>query len=148
MCDRILGVCGGARPKPKCVETIVYSSRFVRAILAQGPCESSLYRSNFNGSSPKGIQWMCTVLPKFGELASSLEACCCLSWCGFHSLKISCVRWNAFLAALARRAMEFLVSVVEPGPNRSVWKNSLLFSICACHPCAGAVLIFSVSFQF
>ena len=27
-------------------------------------------------------------------------------------------------------------------------KNLLLFSICACHPCAGAMLIFSVSFQF
>ena len=35
-----------------------------------------------------------------------------------------------------RCAIEFLVSVVEPGPNRSLWKNSLLFSICACHPCA------------
>ena len=29
-----------------------------------------------------------------------------------------------------------------------VCKNSLLFSICACHPCAGAMLIFSVSLQF
>ncbi len=27
-------------------------------------------------------------------------------------------------------------------------KNSEHFSICACHPCAGAVLIFSVSFRF
>ena len=27
-------------------------------------------------------------------------------------------------------------------------KNCLRFSICACHPCAGAMLIFSVSFQF
>ena len=27
-------------------------------------------------------------------------------------------------------------------------KNCLHFSICACHPCAGAMLIFSVSFQF
>ena len=27
-------------------------------------------------------------------------------------------------------------------------KNLLHFSICACHPCAGAVLIFSVLFQF
>ena len=26
--------------------------------------------------------------------------------------------------------------------------NCLHFSICACHPCAGAMLIFSVSFQF
>ena len=27
-------------------------------------------------------------------------------------------------------------------------KNCVHFSICACHPCAGAVLIFSGSFQF
>ena len=27
-------------------------------------------------------------------------------------------------------------------------QNCLHFSICACHPCAGAMLIFSVSFQF
>ena len=27
-------------------------------------------------------------------------------------------------------------------------KKCLHFSICACHPCAGAMLIFSVSFQF
>ena len=27
-------------------------------------------------------------------------------------------------------------------------KDCLHFSICACHPCAGAMLIFSVSFQF
>ena len=30
----------------------------------------------------------------------------------------------------------------------SCFKNCLHFSICACHPCAGAMLIFSVSFQF
>ena len=29
-----------------------------------------------------------------------------------------------------------------------VTKNCVHFSICACHPCAGAMLIFSVSFQF
>jgi hypothetical protein len=29
-----------------------------------------------------------------------------------------------------------------------IQKNWLHFSICACHPCAGAMLIFSVSFQF
>ena len=28
-------------------QKIVYTSRFVRVILAQGPCQSSLYRSNF-----------------------------------------------------------------------------------------------------
>ena len=29
-----------------------------------------------------------------------------------------------------------------------IGKNVIHFSICACHPCAGAMLIFSVSFQF
>ena len=29
-----------------------YTSRFASVILAQGPCKSSLYRSNFNGWSP------------------------------------------------------------------------------------------------
>ena len=29
-----------------------------------------------------------------------------------------------------------------------LYMNCLHFSICACHPCAGAMLIFSVSFQF
>ena len=33
-------------------------SRFVRVILAQGPCESALRRSNLNGRSPKGIRTM------------------------------------------------------------------------------------------
>ena len=32
--------------------------------------------------------------------------------------------------------------------NQNCKKNCLHFSICACHPCAGAMLIFSVSFQF
>ena len=32
--------------------------------------------------------------------------------------------------------------------NKQVAKNWLHFSICACHPRAGAMLIFSVSFQF
>ena len=34
-----------------------YTYRFVRVVLAQGPCWSSLYRSNSNGWSPKGIQY-------------------------------------------------------------------------------------------
>ena len=29
-----------------------------------------------------------------------------------------------------------------------MYNNCLHFSMCACHPCAGAMLIFSVSFQF
>ena len=42
---------GGVR-----LQKIWYTSRFVRVILAQGPCQSSLYRSNFTGYSPKGIR--------------------------------------------------------------------------------------------
>ena len=31
---------------------------------------------------------------------------------------------------------------------KDIKKMGIHFSICACHPCAGAMLIFSVSFQF
>ena len=41
-----------------------------------------------------------------------------------------------------------LYSVAGTMNNASLKKNCLHFSICACHPCAGAMLIFSVSFQF
>jgi hypothetical protein len=36
----------------------------------------------------------------------------------------------------------------EFGEIKEEKKNLDHFSICACHPCAGAMLIFSVSFQF
>ena len=39
----------------------------------------------------------------------------------------------------------------EPKPFKVLVPNAIFlghFSICACHPCAGAMLIFSVSFQF
>ena len=39
-------------------------------------------------------------------------------------------------------------SVPRPRNAKSRFNNCLHFSICACHPCAGAMLIFSVSFQF
>jgi len=35
----------------------------------------------------------------------------------------------------------------KTGFNQTEHKSDT-FSICACHPCAGAMLIFSVSFQF
>ena len=38
--------------------------------------------------------------------------------------------------------------IAERKGKRNSAKNILHFSICACHPCAGAMLIFSVSFQF
>ena len=39
-----------------CIIKAANISRFVRVILAQGPCKSSMHRSNFNGWSPNGIQ--------------------------------------------------------------------------------------------
>ena len=41
-----------------------------------------------------------------------------------------------------------LSNVHEVDKERKRAKNLVHFSICACHPCAGAMLIFSVSFQF
>ena len=38
-----------------CVCVVVYTSRCVRVLFAQGPCQYSLHRSNVNGWSPKGI---------------------------------------------------------------------------------------------
>ena len=38
--------------------------------------------------------------------------------------------------------------LAPPSCCASGFKNLVHFSICACHPCAGAMLIFSVSFQF
>lgn len=47
-----------------------------------------------------------------------------------------------------RRAQESGKSRTVLQRSRKWRKNWLHFSICACHPCAGAMLIFSVSFQF
>ena len=41
--------CGRCPPGPSRPRKIVYTSRCMRVILAQGPCESLLYRSNCNG---------------------------------------------------------------------------------------------------
>ena len=46
------------------------------------------------------------------------------------------------------KSKQFLAKYQESEPKRSFAKNLLHFSLCACHPCAGAMLIFSVSFQF
>ncbi len=40
------------------------------------------------------------------------------------------------------------INVCSASLKLAATKNLVHFSICACHPCAGAMLIFSVSFQF
>ena len=51
--------------------------------------------------------------------------------------------------AETKRAVQHLCSVSSQVPRAPAAQNNCLhFSICACHPCAGAMLIFSVSFQF
>ena len=45
------------------------------------------------------------------------------------------------------RVRRRLLNVYIERHERNTTTCLLLFSICACHPCAGAMLIFSVSFQ-
>ena len=52
------------------------------------------------------------------------------------------------LSAQQRAASPVLMHGNECVHRKKRQKNCLHFSICACHPCAGAMLIFSVSFQF
>jgi hypothetical protein len=52
------------------------------------------------------------------------------------------LRKGAYMFGVPPRPPVFEVHSVESA------KNLVRFSICACHPCAGAMLIFSVSFQF
>ena len=61
-----------------------------------------------------------------------------------HSLDIGAGGWRQYLSRLAAEwrwnpPSKWAVSTA---------KKCDTFSICACHPCAGAMLIFSVSFQF
>ena len=78
----------------------------------------------------KGFKWKC-------RLGSGSQH---FAWTGNHCIAIPCMHHvvrslyhNSFGLECARNGWQ---------------KNCLHFSICACHPCAGAMLIFSVSFQF
>jgi hypothetical protein len=53
-------------------------------------------------------------------------------------------------SALLPEAQEnkWQTNCVAIGDSDSQKQQNLHFSICACHPCAGAMLIFSVSFEF
>ena len=48
-------------------------------------------------------------------------------------------------SGIVRKNQNFLLLLLL---REDFQKNLVHFSICACHPCAGAMLIFSVSFQF
>ena len=48
-------------------------------------------------------------------------------------------------SGMVRKNQNFLLLLLL---REDFQKNLVHFSICACHPCAGAMLIFSVSFQF
>ena len=59
-------------------------------------------------------------------------------WVRDHSIPRELLKTNQTCVPLNRLTThEFTAKKVE-----------IHFSICACHPCAGAMLIFSVSFQF
>ena len=63
---------------------------------------------------------------------------------GMYTVRVG--RAQAAAARSLPRARR-LRSPLQNGRNGKQ-KNVHTFSICACHPCAGAMLIFSVSFQF
>jgi hypothetical protein len=55
---------------------------------------------------------------------------------------------TALLFSLATGIRPAMNEQRQEGAEEQTNKKSDTFSICACHPCAGAMLIFSVSFQF
>ena len=54
----------------------------------------------------------------------------------------------AILLIVVIIAILLILVIIDRGENKIIYGFCLHFSICACHPCAGAMLIFSVSFQF
>ncbi|GKE72318.1 hypothetical protein Tco_1534359 [Tanacetum coccineum] len=110
-------------------------SRFVRVILAQGPCVS--------------------VGSEFWRFRPFLDLCMS-SLLQFLDLCVSSLRkghafpWDQS-SGDSDQFLDLCVSSLRKG-HAFPWDQSSgdsdHFSICACHLCAGAMLIFSVSFQF
>ena len=68
---------------------------------------------------------------------------------------LRCVRCSARRAHRAGSARRYAMAEARPFQLQPVQQNHVfvaqtvdIFSMLACHPCAGAMLIFSVSFQF
>ena len=71
----------------------------------------------------------------------------------FYDLCQNCARFSSRSRSLLARSRapsgrRATPCVLVPSRGTAPSKNCVHFSICACHPCAGAMLIFSVSFQF
>ena len=98
-------------------------------ILVQDPCKYFWYRSKFDrhqryaSPPPKKI---CAHVHLWHPSAKAIVVC-----------SVSLQSWQ-----MQKKINTCVV------PNLIDAKNHLHFSICACHPCAGAMLIFSVLFQF
>ena len=111
------------------------------SILFRMPSRSSPARP---GLAPAGRGWA-------GNFAGGFE-------CGLLQDHVALVRWLPATALCDETPHPPHNPPFDPGwlePARAgrdrpgpLQKNCLHFSICACHPCAGAMLIFSVSFQF
>ena len=70
----------------------------------------------------------------------------------FYDLCQNCARFSSRSRSLLARSRapsgrRATPCVLVPSRGTAPSKNCVHFSICACHPCAGAMLIFSVSFQ-
>ena len=63
-----------------------------------------------------------------------------------YAIKVENTQWN-----FVKNVKCWVITVGEPEMNKckpEVWKKFGTLHDFACHPCAGAMLIFSVSFQF
>ncbi len=86
------------------------------------------------------------VLPAFATRSACVSACCGRARALVAGVREFCCGRRAKQRSGRRRPAPAQTATVDAAKRLS--KNCLHFSICACHPCAGAMLILSVSFQF
>ena len=117
----------------------------------------SAFAQPFAGTGRAFAQQVEHLLPAFWHAVSAHFVCiwqawssilraCGMLWAGFFCVLFACPR-QAFCTLLANTCL-FAPFCASFSRGRRKAKKLVHFSICACHPCAGAMLIFSVSFQF
>ena len=104
----------------------------------------SAFAQPFAGSGQGLAQQVTSVLQ-----ASGMQFLRTFGWLGQASCERTACIGHAFRKPLANICFCILcVLRASLARDRESAKKLVHFSICACHPCAGAMLIFSVSFQF
>ena len=62
-----------------------------------------------------------------------------------YTSALTCNSVHASYFTCVKQSLQAKAPILLSKISKKLWNH---FSICACHPCAGAMLIFSVSFQF